>query len=618
MHEYLRIHRQKQSSPRALSTRSSEAPQGDAQPLAPDLGNDFQADASSSPQHGHGIGRIAIRHSAQAGSLQAQLHISQPGDESEREADHIADQVMRMPEPGTVVRPTNEPSIQRMCTACQSEGMEEQKSIQRQAMDGTDMTGGEAERASGASHAGDRGDPPVLSQLAELRSQGGQQLPDATRAFMEQRFGHDFSGVRVHTGVQAARSAQSVSALAYTVGHDIVFGEGQYEPGADHGKRLLAHELTHVVQQESAPRMGLQRQTPDGAVSGTTAARPRPSLSELVTIANSAINAEYTSAARDGLADFENAMATTFDFGAFAVAQLGNLIWAAACFTTGTPAFLISLAGITTSANASSASTVTDRTTFHEEAIKRIDDLRTALLNEIPRVTADVDQQSTAGGWDDFRTRRELLLRLLRPEFIQTASGLPTVDRGAISRQIARDLTVRANAYQPTTIGSGGGRFIYDYSVNQHYAEQGVWPFDSTSLRPVTDWQFTRGQTEVYLTEGGDAALRILKTAPLILPADMPFAKSVYIHSSGTAGTLEIHLDAQNQITNVRGYDVFDNFGAPPQRLASRSPPSPADPIGAARNVIAQMWGTTGGRPPWVRPQDLSLAIFPFRSRATR
>lgn len=68
---------------------------------------------------------------------------------------------------------------------------------------------------------------------------------------MEQRFGHDFASVRVHTGSAAAQSAQDVNARAYTVGNDIVFGTNQFAPGSLEGRRLLAHELTHVAQQAS-------------------------------------------------------------------------------------------------------------------------------------------------------------------------------------------------------------------------------------------------------------------------------------------------------------------------------------------------------------------------------
>lgn len=78
----------------------------------------------------------------------------------------------------------------------------------------------------------------------------GQPLDTATRSFMEARFGRDFSGVRVHADSQAANSARALNAQAYTLGKDIAFGRGQYEPGTSSGKALLVHELTHVVQQE--------------------------------------------------------------------------------------------------------------------------------------------------------------------------------------------------------------------------------------------------------------------------------------------------------------------------------------------------------------------------------
>ncbi len=83
----------------------------------------------------------------------------------------------------------------------------------------------------------------------EVLRSPGQPLDATTRAFMEPHFGHDFSGVRVHTDVKAAESARAVNALAYTVGSDVVFGNGHYVPQSNEGRRLMAHELTHVVQQ---------------------------------------------------------------------------------------------------------------------------------------------------------------------------------------------------------------------------------------------------------------------------------------------------------------------------------------------------------------------------------
>lgn len=88
--------------------------------------------------------------------------------------------------------------------------------------------------------------PPVVH---DVLSSPGQPLDAGTRAFMEPRFGHDFSRVRVHTDAKAAESAQTVNALAYTVGRDVVFGTGQYRPARSSGRQLLAHELVHTVQQ---------------------------------------------------------------------------------------------------------------------------------------------------------------------------------------------------------------------------------------------------------------------------------------------------------------------------------------------------------------------------------
>ena len=95
-------------------------------------------------------------------------------------------------------------------------------------------------------------DPEVLRGPA-------QPIDGASRSFFESRFGHDFSHVRVHTDRRSAESASAMNALAYTVGNDVVFGANQYAPGTLAGSRLLAHELTHVVQQQAAGSPAVQR-----------------------------------------------------------------------------------------------------------------------------------------------------------------------------------------------------------------------------------------------------------------------------------------------------------------------------------------------------------------------
>jgi outer membrane protein OmpA-like peptidoglycan-associated protein len=160
----------------------------------------------------------------QALPLQTKLKINEPGDRYEQEADRIADQVMRMPEP----------SIQRqMEPEEEKEGMVQRKAIgERVAPLDTKQESFEV--------------PPIVY---EVLNSPGYPLDFGTRVFMESRFGHDFSQVRVHTDAKAAESAQATHALAYTAGQDVVFGTGQYLPNTITGQKLLAHELVHTLQQ---------------------------------------------------------------------------------------------------------------------------------------------------------------------------------------------------------------------------------------------------------------------------------------------------------------------------------------------------------------------------------
>jgi len=106
--------------------------------------------------------------------------------------------------------------------------------------------------------------PDIESHIQNIRG-GGQPLPESTRAFFEPRFGNDFSQVRVHADAKAAESAQAVNARAFTVGKDVIFGAGQYSETSA-GQKLLAHELTHVVQQESSVPNTIRRMSyGDGA-----------------------------------------------------------------------------------------------------------------------------------------------------------------------------------------------------------------------------------------------------------------------------------------------------------------------------------------------------------------
>lgn len=181
------------------------------------------------------VGNLALQRLLRGRSIQAKLTVNQPGDRYEQEADRVADQVMRMPTAGAP------PRIQRACAGCEDElrrqaAEEEEEEEMLQAK----------ERPGSTPHVG----PGVAARIDSLRGRGGP-LPTSERAFFEARFGRDFGNVRVHTDANAAEAARAVNARAFTMGRDVVFGRGAFAPGTRAGRTLLAHELTHVVQQSS-------------------------------------------------------------------------------------------------------------------------------------------------------------------------------------------------------------------------------------------------------------------------------------------------------------------------------------------------------------------------------
>ncbi|HVZ38040.1 MAG TPA: DUF4157 domain-containing protein [Candidatus Kapabacteria bacterium] len=221
---------------------------------------------------GNGLGN-SIRsipvHGMSRRTVQAKLTVNQPGDAFEQEADSVADRVMRMPEPnlqraecrdcdphekdgaaGRVMR-MPEPVVQRAaCRECAAREKEEEhgRTVQRKS-NAVDAAAGTAA-------------PPVVHQAL---SRPGEPLDRATRGFMEPRFGRDFGNVRVHSDGMAAGAARAIDAQAYTVGNHIVFGAGRYAPGTQSGRQLIAHELTHTIQQGGAPAAAPQNSAGAGA-----------------------------------------------------------------------------------------------------------------------------------------------------------------------------------------------------------------------------------------------------------------------------------------------------------------------------------------------------------------
>ncbi len=173
--------------------------------------------------------------------FQPKLTINPPGDVYEQEADAMADRVMRMPEENEQAffkpNPISDTPLSRKENSPLNLGTNSFASSSRRWLLSNDMP-----------------------------------LPESTRRFFEPKFGQDFSHVKIHAGEEANRSAKSVQALAYTYGNNIVFNANQYHPDTLSGKKLLAHELTHVVQQSKAGKsQSIQRSfwgTVAGAIGG--------------------------------------------------------------------------------------------------------------------------------------------------------------------------------------------------------------------------------------------------------------------------------------------------------------------------------------------------------------
>lgn len=186
-------------------------------------------DNTASPGFGQDFSQIP-GNSSTVGGLQAKLAISKPGDESEQEADRVADQVMRMGDADVAqqVQANQVPSQ----TSKVSSGVES----------------------------------PINRQKGN-----GQPLDLATRSFFEPRFGRNFDDVRIHPDAQAASMARRIGARAFTLDRDIVFNEGEYAPGTSQGRRLLAHELVHTIQQnKTSPDAGGANQSVGVAVNAST------------------------------------------------------------------------------------------------------------------------------------------------------------------------------------------------------------------------------------------------------------------------------------------------------------------------------------------------------------
>lgn len=229
--------------------------------------------------------RDAVPHAPYAGApldfsrvpagLQRKVTVSQPGDPLEIEADRIAEEVVG----AAGLSPTEPRGV-----AGASAGLQRQA---ESGMDGSEDEDGdlatEEDEESEEDVADESGRPKLEPQAAlepgrydvAVPKGGGRPLEPGARAFMEERIGRSFAHVRVHTDPEASAAARSVHAQAFTLGRDVYFGEGRYEPGTLSGRRLLAHELAHVAQQSGGVQRRLLRKKGTPA-KGKTAKTSKP------------------------------------------------------------------------------------------------------------------------------------------------------------------------------------------------------------------------------------------------------------------------------------------------------------------------------------------------------
>lgn len=219
--------------------------------------------------------------------LQPKLTIGKPGDRYEQEADSMADAVMRTAAPGALTDAPRGPLLQRLqvtpvtasllqrdaAETCnmkdepREEGEENEENEETEDLESEPPQPSQPEKTvSPKREAGDVSPPANLESRIDASRGGGSALPASTREFMESRFDTDFSGVRVHTGAASEQLNRDVRSLAFTSGTDIYFGSGQYRPDTDSGQHLLAHELTHVVQQNGSGGNGPVREKADPRV----------------------------------------------------------------------------------------------------------------------------------------------------------------------------------------------------------------------------------------------------------------------------------------------------------------------------------------------------------------
>jgi Domain of unknown function (DUF4157) len=400
---------------------------------------------------GHDFGRTSIR-PAPAGEVEAPLTIGEPGSTSEREAVHAAEQAMQM----------SEPRLQRayacgdMYSHCQGQAAQP---IQRE--------GGAGETVA----------PSIANEVLRLPS---QPLDIETRAAMETRFGRDFSHVKIHSDTRSAESARAINALAYTLGRHIVFGRGQYAPETRVGQRLIAHELTHVVQQNNSQRV-LQRQEEPSPKSTHAGGKATFEILEgdLARVIDS-----WLEGSRQGVGQFvDGVLAKQIDqvesgsVKEFLTVMIGGTVWSAAAFATGGLAFGVSMAGMSIQASTSWPSN--SKTKDNLDAVRslleiRIEGIHDGLNRHIGNAARKLLKDDPAVS--RYRAIGQFLMSNFQPDAIDVPNNyayLPMIDQTGVRERMLKSAdqlwTNMRDVVSKSTLTGGVAILLYDEESHKYY-----------------------------------------------------------------------------------------------------------------------------------------------------
>jgi hypothetical protein len=337
--------------------------------------------------------RASSANATSSAVTQPGLTVSTPGNVYEQEADRVADQVIRG-------KPQQRSSLQLKAVA-----------------------------------QNDAGQMAVPSAVRETLYSPGQPMDLATRRFMESRMDHDFSQVRVHADTNAKKSANVMGARAYTVGSNVVFGNGQYAPGTSAGRHLLAHELTHVVQQQSSMSSPAVQLQDDESWTPPTAGVVQAWMYNQID--------NWHTGATQALAHFREAVIEDSSVG-FWLQLAGNVLWAAGAAFGPAGAVATGLAGV-------AIATIGSRVQDHQrqEEYERVQDIYNDLLSGLNDARSRMDAMVIAEATRvmalaSFQTAVAERRTAAWQAVVRAETGTPQAeDLNRVSRNVERNLYIR-------------------------------------------------------------------------------------------------------------------------------------------------------------------------------